>query len=160
MVGLKIYSGIYCEVLAVKLVVQRVKESSVSVDGKTVASIAKGLMVLVGFGVSDDEEIADIMANRLLKLRIFPDTDGRMNLSVCDIGGSLLLVPQFTLYASTKKHRPSFHKAMNPTDASQLFDYFCDKCSEDISVERGVFGAYMEVSLVNDGPVTIELSKD
>ena len=96
----------------------------------------------------------------IIKLRIFADESGHMNKSVKDIEGKLLLVPQFTLYASTKKNRPSFHKALAPDFATDLFDYFTAKCAEEIDVETGEFGAYMEVSLVNDGPVTILLEKE
>ncbi len=143
-----------------KLVVQRVTNASVEVDEKIVGEINEGLMVLVGFGVNDTQKEADYLAKKLTKLRIFPDENGRMNKSVKDIGGKLLLVPQFTLYASTKKNRPSFHKALNPEIATELFDYFSDKCSEEIEVETGEFGAFMKVSLLNNGPVTILLEKE
>ena len=143
-----------------KLVVQRVSHAGVSVDGECVGSINKGLMVLVGFGEGDSVREADYLSGKLVKLRIFEDEKGRMNKSLLDIGGELLLVPQFTLYAHTKKNRPSFHKALAPDEAAKLFDYFTDKCREFISVETGVFGAYMEVSLLNTGPVTILLEKE
>jgi D-tyrosyl-tRNA(Tyr) deacylase len=143
-----------------KLVVQRVTNASVEVDEKIVGEINEGLMVLVGFGVNDTQKEADYLAKKLSKLRIFPDENGRMNKSVKDIGGKLLLVPQFTLYASTKKNRPSFHKALNPEIATELFDYFSDKCGEEIEVETGEFGAFMKVSLLNNGPVTILLEKE
>lgn len=143
-----------------KLVVQRVTEASVEVENETVGKIDEGLMVLVGFGQNDTTREADYLARKLVKLRIFPDENGRMNRSVKDISGKLLLVPQFTLYAHTKKNRPSFHKALNPDSATELFDYFSQKCSEDVEVERGVFGAFMKVSLLNNGPVTILLEKE
>lgn len=143
-----------------KLVVQRVTNASVEVDEKIVGEINEGLMVLVGFGVNDTQKEADYLAKKLTKLRIFPDENGRMNKSVKDIGGKLLLVPQFTLYASTKKNRPSFHKALNPEIATELFDYFSDKCGEEIEVETGEFGAFMKVSLLNNGPVTILIEKE
>ena len=143
-----------------KLVVQRVTSSSVEVDDNIVGEIKEGLMVLVGFGENDSEREADYLANKLTKLRIFQDENGRMNKSVIDIGGKLLLVPQFTLYASTKKNRPSFHKALSPDKATELFDYFSNKCSEVVGVETGEFGAYMKVELLNDGPVTILLEKE
>lgn len=143
-----------------RLVVQRVTNASVEVDEKIIGEIDEGLMVLVGFGENDTEKEADYLSKKLLKLRIFQDENGRMNKSVKDIGGKLLLVPQFTLYASTKKNRPSFHKALAPDVATDLFDYFTAKCAEEIDVETGEFGAYMEVSLVNDGPVTILLEKE
>lgn len=143
-----------------KLVVQRVTSASVEVDGNIVGEIDEGLMVLVGFGQSDTTREADYLAGKLAKLRIFEDENGRMNKSVKDIGGQVLLVPQFTLYAHTKKNRPSFHKALSPDRATELFDYFTDKCSELIPVETGEFGAFMKVSLLNNGPVTILLEKE
>ena len=143
-----------------KLVVQRVTDESVEVDVEIVGEIGEGLMVLVGFGVNDTAKEADYLAKKLVKLRIFQDENGRMNKSVKDIGGKLLLVPQFTLYGSTKKNRPSFHKALNPEDATELFDYFTNQCSESVDVETGEFGAYMKVSLLNNGPVTILLEKE
>ena len=143
-----------------KLVVQRVTSASVEVDGDIVGQIEDGLMVLVGFGQNDSEKEADYLARKLAKLRIFHDEDGRMNRSVIDIGGKLLLVPQFTLYAHTKKNRPSFHKALAPDRATELFDYFTEKCSEYVDVETGEFGAFMKVNLLNNGPVTILLEKE
>ncbi len=143
-----------------KLVVQRVTSASVEVDGDIVGQIEDGLMVLVGFGQNDSEKEADYLARKLAKLRIFHDEDGRMNRSVIDIGGKLLLVPQFTLYAHTKKNRPSFHKALSPDRATELFDYFTEKCSEYVDVETGEFGAFMKVNLLNNGPVTILLEKE
>lgn len=143
-----------------KLVVQRVTSSSVEVDNEIVGQIDEGLMVLVGFGENDTEREADYLAKKLAKLRIFHDENQRMNKSVMDIGGKLLLVPQFTLYASTKKNRPSFHKALAPDRATELFEYFKDKCSEFVEVESGEFGAFMKVSLLNNGPVTILLEKE
>lgn len=143
-----------------KLVVQRVTSASVEVDGEIVGQIEDGLMVLVGFGQNDSEKESDYLARKLAKLRIFHDDDGRMNKSVIDIGGKLLLVPQFTLYAHTKKNRPSFHKALAPDRATELFDYFTDKCRQYVEVETGEFGAFMKVSLLNNGPVTILLEKE
>ncbi len=143
-----------------KLVVQRVTSSSVEVENNIVGQIDEGLMVLVGFGLNDTTKEVDYLARKLIKLRIFADENGRMNKSVKDVGGKLLLVPQFTLYGKVKKNRPSFHKALNPDDATRLFDYFVDKCSEEIEVETGEFGAYMKVELLNDGPVTIILEKE
>lgn len=143
-----------------KLVVQRVTSASVEVDGEIVGQIEDGLMVLVGFGQNDSENESDYLARKLAKLRIFHDDDGRMNKSVIDIGGKLLLVPQFTLYAHTKKNRPSFHKALAPDRATELFDYFTEKCSEYVDVETGEFGAFMKVNLLNNGPVTILLEKE
>ena len=143
-----------------KLVVQRVSKAHVEVDNKIVGKINKGLMVLVGFGVNDSTREADFLSKKLLKLRIFEDDNDRMNRSVLDINGELLLVPQFTLYAHTKKNRPSFHKALAPDKATELFDYFTEKCSEFVEVETGEFGAFMKVSLLNNGPVTILLEKE
>lgn len=143
-----------------KLVIQRVANASVEVDNEIIGQIDKGLMVLVGFGQNDTTKEVDYLSKKLIKLRIFPDENGRMNRSVQDVSGKLLLVPQFTLYGKNKKNRPSFHKALNPDDATKLFDYFVEKCSNDIEVETGEFGAYMKVNLLNDGPVTIILEKD
>ena len=143
-----------------KLVVQRVTSASVEVDNEVVGKIEDGLMVLVGFGQTDSTREADYLARKLAKLRIFEDENGRMNKSVMDIGGKLLLVPQFTLYAHTKKNRPSFHKALAPEEATVLFDYFTDKCREFVDVETGEFGAFMKVQLLNNGPVTILLEKE
>ena len=143
-----------------KLVVQRVTHASVEVDGEITGKIDEGLMVLVGFGENDTEKEADYLARKVAKLRVFADEDGRMNKSVLDIGGKLLLVPQFTLYGKVKKYRPSFHRAMSPDKATELFDYFVEKCREYVEVETGVFGAFMKVDLLNNGPVTILLEKD
>ena len=143
-----------------KLVIQRVTSASVEVEGEIVGEIDEGLMVLVGFGENDTTREADYLAGKLAKLRIFEDDNGRMNRSVKDIEGKVLLVPQFTLYAHTKKNRPSFHKALAPDKATELFDYFTEKCSELIGVETGEFGAFMKVSLLNNGPVTILLEKE
>lgn len=143
-----------------KLVVQRVTHASVEVDGEVTGKIDEGLMALVGFGENDTVKEADYLARKLAKLRAFPDEDGRMNRSVIDIEGKLLLVPQFTLYGKVKKYRPSFHRALEPEKATELFDYFTEKCSEYADVETGVFGAFMQVSLLNNGPVTILLEKE
>lgn len=143
-----------------KLVVQRVTSASVEIDNDIVGEIDSGLMVLVGFGENDTTREADYLARKLAKLRIFEDDEGRMNKSVMDVGGKLLLVPQFTLYAHTKKNRPSFHKALSPDKATELFDYFTVKCRELVGVETGVFGAFMKVNLLNNGPVTILLEKE
>lgn len=143
-----------------KLIVQRVSKASVEVNEKIVGNIDQGLMVLVGFGLNDTVKEADFLSNKLLKLRIFQDDEDRMNLSVLDIEGEILLVPQFTLYASTKKNRPSFHRALPPEQAMKLFDYFCEICSKQVHVEKGEFGAHMNVRLINNGPVTILLEKE
>ncbi len=143
-----------------KLVVQRVTSASVEVEGEIVGEIEDGMMALVGFGENDTSREADYLAGKLAKLRIFQDENGRMDKSVMDIGGKLLLVPQFTLYAHTKKNRPSFHKALSPDKATELFDYFSEKCKEFVEVETGQFGAFMKVNLLNNGPVTILLEKE
>lgn len=143
-----------------KLVVQRVTHASVEVDGKITGQIDEGLMALVGFGENDTQKEAEYLARKLAKLRVFADEEGKMNKSVLDIGGKLLLIPQFTLYGKVKKYRPSFHRALAPDKATELFDYFVDKCREYTEVQTGVFGAYMKVDLLNDGPVTIILEKE
>lgn len=143
-----------------KLVVQRVSHASVEVEGEITGKIDEGLMALVGFGENDSQREADYMARKVSKLRVFADEDGRMNKSLLDINGKLLLVPQFTLYGKVKKYRPSFHRALNPDEATELFDYFVEKCKEYVEVETGVFGAFMKVDLLNNGPVTIILEKE
>lgn len=143
-----------------KLVIQRVTNASIEVDAKTTNEIKNGLMVLVGFGLNDTVKEVEYLANKLIKLRIFEDKNEKMNLSIRDINGELLLVPQFTLYGTTKKNRPSFHNALNPTKASKLFDYFVNECSKEVIVKTGIFGAFMKVNLINNGPVTILLEKE
>lgn len=143
-----------------KLVVQRVTHASVEVDGEITGRIDDGLMVLVGFGENDTQREADYLARKVAKLRVFPDEEGKMNRSVIDIEGKLLLVPQFTLYGKVKKYRPSFHRAMAPDRATELFDYFTQMCSEYVEVQTGIFGAFMKVDLLNNGPVTILLEKE
>ena len=142
-----------------KLVIQRVSKAKVEVDNKTVGSIGKGFLVLVGITHTDTEKEADYLANKLCKMRIFEDENGKMNLSLKDVGGELLIISQFTLYADCAKgNRPSFIEAARPEQATPLYENFCKKCEEQgIKVEKGVFGAHMEVSLLNDGPVTIVL---
>ena len=145
-----------------KLVVQRVKNSSVTVDNKIVGKIDKGYMVLLGVGPDDTEEIADYLVQKLVKLRIFEDENGKMNLSIKDIDGELLIISQFTLYADCNSgNRPSFVNAAKPEKANQLYEYFIQKCKEQNirKVESGIFGADMKVELLNDGPVTIILEK-
>ncbi|OWT33342.1 D-tyrosyl-tRNA(Tyr) deacylase [Methanobrevibacter sp. 87.7] len=144
-----------------RLVVQRVSNASVEVDGEITGKIDKGLMVLVGIGENDTDKELDYMVRKLLRLRVFEDENDKMNVSIQDINGKLLLVPQFTLYGDVShNNRPNFSKAMNPSDASKLFSRFVEKCSEHIPVETGVFGAYMNVKLLNDGPVTIIIDKN
>ena len=145
-----------------KLVVQRVLNAQVDVDGKTVGKIDKGFMVLCGITHEDTEKEADVLARKLCNLRVFEDENGKMNLSLKDVGGELLIISQFTLYADTMSsgNRPSFIAAARPEKAEPLYEYFLEKCrQENIKVEKGIFGADMKVSLVNDGPVTIILEK-
>lgn len=145
-----------------RFVIQRVTESSVKVDGKVIGQIGKGFMVLIGVADSDTKEIADKMVKKMTGLRIFEDEEGKTNLSLDAVGGELLLISQFTLYANCKKgNRPSFVEAGKPDMAEELYEYIISKCKEQILVvERGMFGADMKVSLVNDGPFTIVLDSD
>lgn len=143
-----------------RVVVQRVSKACVSVNNKVVGSIGEGLMLLVGFTQDDTLENIDYMVNKLLNLRIFPDENGVMNKSVKDTGGSILSISQFTLYGDTSKgNRPSYIKALNGECAIKLYDKFNEKLKEYVLVETGVFGADMQVSLVNMGPTTIILEK-
>ena len=145
-----------------KFVIQRVSNASVEVDKKIVGKINQGFLVLIGITNSDTKETADILISKLLKLRIFEDENGKMNLSIKDVNGSLLLVSQFTLYASCKKgNRPDFLNAAKPDYANELYEYIIDRCkNENIEVQTGIFGAEMKVSLLNDGPVTIILDSE
>ena len=144
-----------------RLVVQRVKYASVKVDGSVVGKIDNGYMVLVGITDTDTKETCDYLADKLINLRIFDDENDNMNLNINAVGGSLLLISQFTLYADASKgNRPSFIKAAKPDISKPLYEYFCDVCEKkNIHVERGIFGADMKVELLNDGPVTIILEK-
>ena len=143
-----------------RVVVQRVSKACVSVNNKVVGSIGEGLMLLVGFTQDDTLENIDYMVNKLLNLRIIPDENGVMNKSVKDTGGSILSISQFTLYGDTSKgNRPSYIKALNGECAIKLYDKFNEKLKEYVLVETGVFGADMQVSLVNMGPTTIILEK-
>lgn len=141
-----------------KIILQRVSSASVAVDGKIVGQIEKWLLLLVWVWQSDTKEDANKLAKKVLNLRIFRDENDKMNLSVQDIGGKILSVSQFTLFADCKKwNRPSFVNAWHPEIAKNLWEYFNEKLRENIPVETGVFGADMKVSLENDGPVTIVL---
>jgi D-aminoacyl-tRNA deacylase len=145
-----------------RIVLQRVKEASVTVEGETISKIGCGLLLLVGVAHGDGETEADWLAEKISGLRIMGDEDGKMNLSVRDVGGAVLAVSQFTLLADTRKgKRPSFVGAAPPEEASRLFDYFCERLrTAGVSqVETGRFGAMMDVALVNDGPVTIVLER-
>lgn len=145
-----------------KFVIQRVLEASVKVEEETVGQINQGLLVLVGIGHEDNKEIADKLVKKLVGLRIFEDENGKTNLSLSDVNGELLMVSQFTLYANCKKgYRPSFTDSGSPELAEELYKYIIQKCSESIPVvEHGIFGADMQVSLVNDGPFTIILDSE
>lgn len=140
-----------------KVVIQRVSESHVKVNGNIVGEIGKGLMLLVGIDENDTETDADWLVQKILNLRIFGDEDGKLNLSVQDIKGEILCISQFTLIADYKKgNRPSFIKAAKPDKAIPLFDYFKQEISKSgLKTGSGIFGADMKVSLINDGPVTI-----
>lgn len=142
-----------------KLVIQRVTEASVTVEGKTTGAIQRGLLVLVGIGQDDTFSDADKYLKKLLGLRIFEDENGKTNLSLKDVNGELLIVSQFTLYAECRKgNRPSFTAAGAPKLACELYDYLIRKAKEEIPVVKtGIFGADMKVSLINDGPFTIIL---
>ncbi len=145
-----------------RFVIQRVMEAKVEVDEKTVGSIGSGFLVLIGVGRDDDEKTADRMVQKLLGLRIFADENGKTNLSLKDVNGELLLISQFTLYADCRKgNRPSFVYAGSPEEAQRLYEYIIRKCMESVpKVEKGIFGADMKVSLLNDGPFTILLDSD
>ena len=145
-----------------KLVIQRVKYASVEVDKKVVGKIDKGYLVLLGVGPEDTREIADFLVKKLVNLRVFTDENDKMNLSIKDINGELLIISQFTLYADCSQgNRPSFTNAAKPDKANELYEYFIEKCKENNikKVEHGIFGAEMKVELLNDGPVTILLEK-
>ena len=142
-----------------KFVIQRVTEAQVDVDGATIGKIGKGFLVLIGVSREDNRAIADKLVKKLIGLRIFEDAEGKTNLSLADVEGSLLLVSQFTLYADCKKgNRPSFIHAGAPDEAEALYEYIIERCRENVPVvETGSFGAEMKISLVNDGPFTIIL---
>lgn len=144
-----------------KFLIQRVLEASVKVDGETVGSIGKGLLVFVGAGREDDRTATDKYLKKLLGLRIFEDENGKTNLSLKDVNGELLFVSQFTLYANCKKgNRPSFIEAGDPDTANELYEYIIREASKSVPVVRhGIFGADMKVHLVNDGPFTIILDE-
>ncbi len=145
-----------------RLVIQRVKESKVTVNGSTTGSIRSGLLVLIGISREDTRAEADYMVDKLLGLRIFPDDSGKMNRNIAESGGGLLLVSQFTLYGDCRKgRRPSCDRAAPPAMAQSLYEYFVESARKGtVPVETGIFQATMEVYLVNDGPVTILLDSD
>ncbi len=145
-----------------KLVIQRVTHASVTVEINVIGKIGKGYMVLIGVSDTDTKEIADKMLDKMIKLRIFEDENGKTNLSLADVGGELLLISQFTLYANCKKgNRPSFIEAGSPDHANALYEYIIEKCKERVDVvEQGEFGAEMKVELLNDGPFTVILDSE
>lgn len=141
-----------------RILVQRSLESSVSVNNKIVGKIEKGLVLFVGFTKDDNSDKIDYLINKVLNLRIFDDELGVMNKSILEVGGSILSISQFTLYADTKKgNRPSYIKALNGTEANNLYNEFNEKLKLKINVEAGIFGADMKVNITNDGPITILL---
>lgn len=144
-----------------KFVIQRVKNAQVDIDNKTVGKINEGFLVLIGITHTDTKEIADYLVKKLINLRVFEDENGKMNLSLNDIKGELLLVSQFTLYADCSGgNRPSFTEAAKPDFANEIYKYIVNKCKTQINkVETGIFGADMKIKLVNNGPVTIILEK-
>lgn len=144
-----------------KIVVQRVKNAKVEVDNKVVGEIKKGFLVLLGVTHTDTKEKVSYLVKKLCNLRVFEDENEKMNLGLKDVNGELLIVSQFTLYADTSNgNRPSFIEAAKPEQAEELYEYFCSECERNnIKVEKGIFGANMQVSLVNDGPVTIIIER-
>ena len=145
-----------------RAVVQRVSAASVRVNDELIGSISRGILVLLGVAVGDTEADADYLSDKIVKLRIFEDAEGKMNLSLQDVGGEMLVVSQFTLYGDTRRgRRPSFIKAAPPEDADRLYRYFVSAARRDIArVETGKFQAMMDVELINDGPVTIILDSE
>lgn len=145
-----------------RIVLQRVQRASVAVSGETVGEIGKGLLLFLGVGEGDNREITERMIEKIYKMRIFEDENGKTNLSCADVGAEVLLISQFTLYANCKKgNRPSFVEAAKPDKANELYEYAAELCSARFAkTQTGVFGADMKVSLLNDGPFTIVLNSD
>ena len=145
-----------------KLVIQKVKNASVEVDEKIVGKIKKGFLVLIGIKVGDTKEQADYLVKKLCNLRVFADENGKMNLSLKSVEGQLLIVSQFTLYGDCNNgNRPSFIEAAKPEEAIPLYEYFCEECAKQgLEVQKGIFGADMKISLVNNGPFTILLDSE
>lgn len=145
-----------------KVVLQRVSRASVTVDGEVIGAIGRGFLLLLGVSDTDTEQVADRMVDKICKLRIFEDENGKTNLSLADVDGELLVVSQFTLYADCKKgNRPSFIKAGSPKLAEDLYEYVIARCKERVQkVEHGSFGAHMMIDLVNDGPFTLALDSE
>ncbi|MBO6232904.1 MAG: D-tyrosyl-tRNA(Tyr) deacylase [Clostridia bacterium] len=144
-----------------RVLIQRVKNASVTVEGKEISKINKGFLVFVGITHTDTEKEADYLVKKVTNLRVFEDENGKMNLSLKDVDGKLLVVSQFTLYGNCENgNRPSFTEAAKPDIANPLYEYFCSKCEQTgIEVQKGIFGADMKISLLNDGPVTIMIEK-
>ena len=144
-----------------KLVIQRVKNASVEVDKNIVGKIEKGFLVLIGIKMGDTKQQADYLVKKVCNLRVFEDENGKMNLSLKDVGGKMLIVSQFTLYGNCNDgNRPSFTEAAKPDEAIPLYEYFCNECEKNgIEVQKGIFGADMKVQLLNDGPVTIIIER-
>lgn len=144
-----------------RFVIQRVESASVEIDNKTISEIKNGYLVLIGITHNDTKDIADYLINKLIKLRVFEDENGKLNLSLNDIKGELLLVSQFTLYGDCSRgNRPSFIQAADPEYANKLYEYIVNECEQKVqTVKSGVFGANMKIKLVNDGPVTIIMEK-
>lgn len=142
-----------------RFVIQRVTRASCTVEGKVTGKIDKGFLVLIGISADDTKEIADKMIKKLIGMRIFDDENGKTNLALSDVGGELLLISQFTLYADCKKgNRPSFTKAGGPDMANELYEYIIAECDKQYGkVQRGIFGADMKIELLNDGPFTVIL---
>lgn len=144
-----------------KIVIQRVTDASVTVKGQEISRIGRGYLVLIGIKDSDTKENADYLVKKLINLRIFEDENDKLNLSIKDINGELLLVSQFTLYGDCSRgNRPSFIEAARPEYAKELYDYFVQECKNNIQiVKEGIFGSNMKINLTNDGPVTIIIEK-
>ena len=140
-----------------KIVIQRVQSASVAIEDSTVGTIKQGLLLLVGVGPEDTKEDLDYAVRKIINMRIFSDEEGKINRSIEDVGGEVLVVSQFTLYADCKKgNRPSFTQAGSPAEAERLYEYFLEECRKEFGkVEHGIFGAEMKVSLENDGPFTV-----
>ncbi len=145
-----------------RCLLQRVSSANVTVDANTVGEIGKGYLILFGVAPNDSEAVADALARKVASLRVFDDDDGKMNLSITDVAGSVLCVSQFTLYADCRRgNRPSFTGACSPERANELYEYFCNALrSLGLHTEMGIFGADMKVMLTNDGPVTVMLDSD
>ena len=145
-----------------RAVVQRVSRAQVDIDGQTAGAIERGLLILLGVGHDDTEQQAERLWSKIARLRIVEDADGKTNLSLADVGGAVLVGSQVTLFANCKRgNRPSFTEAGAPTQANRLYEWFVERARRDVArVETGRFGAYMDVSLVNDGPFTLWLDTD